>query len=271
MKEKITMIKSTDLSIEEAFNLFLRKVKVRNLSEKTIKTYNNHYNIFSEFCDTNSPIKDVTIDTIDDFILYLRSHNNVNDITVNSYLRTIRAFLYYNMECKHLESFKIKMPKVEKKLKETYSDDELERLLTKPNINECSFTVFKTWVFENYLLGTGNRLSSALNLKIEDVNYTDNIIILRKTKNRRQQIIPLSKTLSAILTEYLEIRGGKSDDYLFCNVYGEQGSARTFQAQTVNEKLTQTNSEFVSILTDYKTDLDTIKTDVTTIKNQLKG
>ena len=43
------------------------------------------------------------------------------------------------------------------------------------------------------------------------------------------------------------------------------------QAQTVNEKLTQTNSEFVSILTDYKTDLDTIKTDVTTIKNQLKG
>ena len=43
------------------------------------------------------------------------------------------------------------------------------------------------------------------------------------------------------------------------------------QAQMVNEKLTQTNSEFVSILTDYKTDLETIKTDVTTIKNNLKG
>ncbi len=43
------------------------------------------------------------------------------------------------------------------------------------------------------------------------------------------------------------------------------------KAQAQNERLTQTNGEFVSILTDYKTDLETIKTDVTTIKNNLKG
>ena len=228
------MTKSTDLSVEEAFNLFIRKAKVRNLSDRTTTTYQYHYNMFSEFYDTNKPIKDVCVDTIDDYILYLRKHNNVNDVTINSYLRTIRAFLYYCMECKYVEHFKIKMPKVDKKIKETYSDDELERLLAKPNINECSFSVYKTWVFENYLLGTGNRLSSALNVKIEDVNFTDNIIILKKVKNRKQQIIPLSNTLSGILQEYLEIRGGKPDDYLFCNIYGEQGSLRTFQ-QMVKE------------------------------------
>lgn len=43
------------------------------------------------------------------------------------------------------------------------------------------------------------------------------------------------------------------------------------QAQVVNEKLTQTNSEFVAVLTEYKTDLESIKTDVNVIKNNMKG
>ena len=43
------------------------------------------------------------------------------------------------------------------------------------------------------------------------------------------------------------------------------------QAQMVNEQLTKTNSEFVSILNTYKTDLEDIKSDVTEIKNNLKG
>lgn len=43
------------------------------------------------------------------------------------------------------------------------------------------------------------------------------------------------------------------------------------EAQSVNEKLTQTNSEFVSVLQNYKTDLEVIKADVTEIKHNLKG
>ena len=240
MREKISMKKSNDLSVKDAFSLFVKKATVRNLSDKTIKTYNNHFNIFSEFTDVQNPLEEITIDTIDDYIIYLRENNHVNDITINSYLRTMRAFLYYCMDNNYMEHFKIKMPKVEKKLKETYSDEELQRLLTKPSINHCSFTEYKTWVFENYLLGTGNRLSSALSVQIDDINFTDNIILLRKTKNRKQQIIPLSNTLASILQEYLEIRGGKSDEYLFCNIYGEQGSIRTFQ-QLVAEYNTKRN------------------------------
>ena len=42
-------------------------------------------------------------------------------------------------------------------------------------------------------------------------------------------------------------------------------------AQSTNERLTQTNAEFVTVLNTYKSDLDEIKTDVTEIKNNLKG
>lgn len=43
------------------------------------------------------------------------------------------------------------------------------------------------------------------------------------------------------------------------------------EAQLVNEKLTKTNAEFVTILNTYKSDLEVIKSDVTEIKQKMKG
>lgn len=43
------------------------------------------------------------------------------------------------------------------------------------------------------------------------------------------------------------------------------------EAQTTNERLTQTNAEFVEVLHSYKSDLDEIKDDVSEIKQNMKG
>ncbi len=229
MSNKIRMTQQQNLSIEKAMELYIRKAKVRNLSEDTLRTYQCHFNIFIRYINKQTPISDVTSECLDGFIIYLRSTSKANEITINTYLRTMRAFLYFCMDCGYLEQYKIVMPKVEKKVKETYTDQELERLMKKPNINKCSFTEYRIWVFENYLLGTGNRLSSALNVRIKDIDFDSASILIRKTKNRKQQIIPLSHTLSNILQEYLEIRGGTEDDYLFCTIYGEKADRRAFQ------------------------------------------
>ena len=229
MSNKIRMTQQQNLSIEKAMELYIRKAEVRNLSEDTLRTYQCHFNIFIQYINKETPISDVTLECLDGFIIYLRSTSKANEITINTYLRTMRAFLYFCMDCGYLEQYKIVMPKVEKKVKETYTDQELERLMKKPNINKCSFTEYRIWVFENYLLGTGNRLSSALNVRIKDIDFDSASILIRKTKNRKQQIIPLSHTLSNILQEYLEIRGGTEDDYLFCTIYGEKADRRAFQ------------------------------------------
>ncbi len=227
--EKITMSKKSNLSIQEAFDLFIRKCKIKNLTDLSISSYEKKMVHFYEFIDKSEPITAVTKDTVDDYILWLRENTDANDITINSYLRSVRAFLYFCMEDKYIPTFKIQLIKAEKKIKETYTDDELVRLLEKPDVDNCSFSCYKTWVFENYLLGTGNRISTALDLHIGDINFQSGVIILRKTKNRKQQIIPLSATLAEILQGYLQIRGGEADDYVFCNEYGEQASCRTYQ------------------------------------------
>lgn len=228
MKTKITMNTSKKLSVESAYELFIRKCRVKNLSEATITSYNNKVIPFVEFCN-GGEISAVTIDTVDGFTDMLKKEHNVNDVSVVSYLRSVRAFLYYCMDCNYMASFKIHLPKCNKEIKEIYTDEQLERLLAKPDTNTCSFTEYKTWVFENYLIATGNRLSTALNVRIKDIDFDNGIIVLRKTKNRKQQIIPLSATLADVLQEYLVVRGGQPEDYLFCNNYGEQASNRTWQ------------------------------------------
>ena len=228
MKTKITMNSSKNLSVESAYELFIRKCRVKNLSEATITSYNNKVIPFVEFCN-GGDISAVTVDTVDAFTDMLKKEHNVNDVSVVSYLRSVRAFLYYCMECNYMTSFKIHLPKCNKEIKEIYTDEQLEKLLKKPDTNTCSFTEYKTWVFENYLIATCNRLSTALNVQIRDLNFEDGIITLRKTKNRKQQIIPLSASLADVLQEYLVVRGGQPEDYLFCNNYGEQASNRTWQ------------------------------------------
>lgn len=219
---------SKNLSVESAYELFIRKCRIKNLSQATITSYNNKVIPFVEFCNSGE-ISAVTVDTVDAFTDMLKKEHNVNDVSVVSYLRSVRAFLYYCMECNYMTSFKIHLPKCNKEIKEIYTDEQLEKLLKKPDTNTCSFTEYKTWVFENYLIATGNRLSTALNVQIRDLNFEDGIITLRKTKNRKQQIIPLSASLADVLQEYLVVRGGQPEDYLFCNNYGEQASNRTWQ------------------------------------------
>lgn len=59
-----------------------------------------------------------------------------------------------------------------------------------------------------------------LSFKIGDIDFENSTIILKITKNRKQQIIPITNSLLIILNEYLKYRKGKDEDYLFCNIYG---------------------------------------------------
>lgn len=95
--QKITMSKVSTPTIEEAFELFLRKCRVKNLTELSIESYKKKMVHFNEFLDGETNLSSITSDTIDDYILWLRENTEANDITINSYLRSVRAFLYYCM------------------------------------------------------------------------------------------------------------------------------------------------------------------------------
>lgn len=77
------------------------------------------------------------------------------------------------------------MHKSDKIIKETYSDDELCKLLQKPCLNTCDFVTCRNWVIVNFFLGTGVRVSTLIYIKIEDVDLDFDRSLLTYTKTRK--------------------------------------------------------------------------------------
>jgi len=236
--KKLTMNFSTEITYDEAFKRFIAFKKINNLSPKTIIYYEDCTRNFGRYFKTTQPCNIITIDTVYGYIEHLKYDNpDIKDVTINSYIRGLRVILYYFMELGYMAEFKIKMIKTDKVLKETYTEEELKLLLRKPDTKTCTFSEYRTWTMTNCFLGTGIRLSTALELKISDIQFDTNDILLRKT-NRTQQIVPLSQSLAKILKEYLQYRQGESDDYLFCNQYGQKLANSAIQSclQRYNRK-----------------------------------
>lgn len=152
-------------------------------------------------------------DKITQYILFLRNNKNVNDISINTYLRGIRTFTNFLIEDELINNrTKVTLVKANKKIKETYTDEELMKLLVKPNIKKEGFSTYRNWVIVCYFLGTGNGISTVCNLEIGDIDFSEHEIKLKQVKNKKQYIIPLSTDLERTLREYLEIRKGDTED-----------------------------------------------------------
>lgn len=68
-----------------------------------------------------------------------------------------------------------------------------------------------------------------LNITINDIDFDNSCIFIKKTKNNQQQIIPLSSAIINILKEYISYRKGNSNDYLFCTPYGTKTTKCSLQ------------------------------------------
>ena len=54
------------------------------------------------------------------------------------------------------------------------------------------------------------------------MDFDNDMVYINTTKNRKSLIIPLNEDIVKILHEYLKYRGGGSEDWLFCSIYGEK-------------------------------------------------
>ncbi|GAE01955.1 XerC/D integrase-recombinase [Clostridium botulinum B str. Osaka05] len=81
---------------------------------------------------------------------------------------------------------------------------------------------FRSWAICSFLLSTGCRAETLLNVHVEDVNFSTDTILFRHMKTKRQITVPLSNTLKVNLMEYIQRMGLKQEDYLFPLLNGEK-------------------------------------------------
>ena len=226
--KKLSMLKQTDLTFVELQKQYIKKCQVNNLSEYTTKFYNVSCRTFNKFINlTELKASDVTRDLIDDYILHLKGLG-LKAVTINTYIRGITPIIKHGMSLGLIKNFGFKEIKTTEEIKDVYTDEELAVLLKKPDMT--SFAEYRNWVLISFLIGTGVRALELRNIKIKDVDLKSSMLIVRRTKSRRQRYVPISKSLNKILTEYLEYRNHENDDeYLFCNEFGEYMPRTTLQ------------------------------------------
>ncbi len=219
MKRK--KLEEKSLTVQEAYDQFQRYNLTKGLSEGTVRYYESYSRAFFKFLgDTGQPLAEVTKATVDDYTLYLKGKATVTDTTVNTALRMVRAFLYFCMEQGWIPHFNVPQIRAAQPVKEPYTNDELVKLLKKPDLKSCTFARYRNWVIVNFLLATGCRAATLVNLRIMDIDLSGGTAFFRHMKAGNQQAVPLSKTIVHILEEYLPYRNGQPSEPLFISEYG---------------------------------------------------
>lgn len=213
------------ISYQEATSFFINHCKLRNLRAKTIIYYQEDINYFQSKVSKRY-IDEITQEVFEGFIsAELDMGKKVSSL--NTRIRGLRVFFKFCAEREYMQPLNLKLMKEDQEIKEPYTDAELRRLLKKPTSNR--WAEWRTWASINYLIATGNRASTVVNILISDIDFDDMTIHLRMVKNRRQQLVPLSPALKEVLLDYLNTWNWTKNDYLFPSYEGGQLNLRSFQ------------------------------------------
>lgn len=209
----------SNISYLSLFELYIRTCKIKNLSETTIKGYEYATRYFLDFAGYDLMCYDVTQELINNYYLHLQKAHKAT--TINSYVFKISPTILYGVEKGYIKE-KIEFTHMveQETIKEIYTQEELECLLKRPTSND--FCEFRAWVIISTFLATGIRARELRNLRIQDVSLEQGYITVNVTKNKEARIIPVPSTLHIALSEWIQVRNASREDYLFCNIYGEQ-------------------------------------------------
>ena len=160
MREKINFKNYANeaLTIDECFKKFITTKRAMRLSERTISFYEDCFRYFTAFCNENAKASDITKDTMIGYLCFINETKpHLSDTTIDSYMRGTKPFIKFFMDCGYTEKFDFPVVKTTEHLKETYTDEQLDKLLVKPDITKCGFSDYRDWVIICHILATGNR------------------------------------------------------------------------------------------------------------------
>ncbi len=208
----------------EDFLLYLKDVKKK--SDNTILSYKRDLLSFTNFIE-NGNVKDfskVTSTNINSYILFLEKQGK-SSATVARNVSSINTFFRYLIvigEVKGDPTERVKAPKIDKKLPNILTTEEVERLLTQPNTK--SLKGIRDKALLELLYATGIRVSELINMKKSDVNLQLGYIVCRNEKKDR--VIPFGNKVKVALSKYIyEVKElEEQEEWLFLNRFGRKMS-----------------------------------------------
>ena len=220
--------------MEKEINAFITYLhNVKGTSANTEMSYRRDLEKVLHFMEARgiSEAAAVSRQDLADYVKYLED-NHFAAATVSRNVASLKAFYHYmlqeGMVAEDL-SESLKAPKIEKKIPEIMSPDEVVRLLEQPAGNSPKAIRDKAML--ELLYATGIRVTELITLKLSDVNMSMNFILCRD--RNKERIIPFGTAAKNALTRYLdgtrdEMLENKASDVLFANCSGQPMSRQGF-------------------------------------------
>jgi len=224
------------MDISAALNAFIDYLKLKNITDNTIKRYLVDLNTFVDFLNTAGieQINQVELAHIqqylsEKFYLMNRFGRQNSERTRNAEITAIRSFFRFLFEKEHIfdnleplityvKEPKLRLPRV------ILNKRELMKLFKLPNT--ATTLGYRDRLMLELLYATGIRREELANIQVSHLNLQQKTILIAQGKYRKDRVVPFNKVTLNYLNYYLsDVRSQllkKETDYLLLTFHGNK-------------------------------------------------
>jgi len=178
---------------KEGLEKLKAELKLRGFSLLTVRNYSFFVEKFLNF-SAKENLSDLTEDNAKSYLSEL-----IDTKSKNTIMLAAASIKFFFKEILGKEFSKVKIPKKEKTLPEVLTKEEVRNLIENADNNKSRLII-------SMLYSSGLRVSELVNLKIQDLNFDENIGWVRKGKGNKDRIFTLSGNLGNELREFIKER-----------------------------------------------------------------
>ncbi len=211
----------------EAFTSYLELEK--NYSAHTVKAYSKDIGDFQDYCKDHhhlEEIQNVNYSLIRSWIVLL-VEQGVSNRSINRKLSSLKSYYKFLLkigDIKHHPLAKHKALKSEKKIQVPFSEHEMAQVLNAIEYT-LDFVGLRDKLIIELLYTTGIRRAELVNLKMTDINFSENTIKVLG-KRHKERILPIIPGLMSTIASYLKERKSIPDvvdtDHLLLTTTGHK-------------------------------------------------
>ena len=214
--------------IDNLIEEFLRYLLIdKGYSKNTISSYKQDLDKFSKYFK-NKDINSIDTNGLKDYIRSL----NLNEKSISriiSCLKSFYKFLIIEKIVKNNPTDGLYMPKIKKSLPNILSIEDVDKLL---NIKLDDDFSYRNKAMIELMYATGLRVSELVNLKINDIDFSQDIIRI-VGKGSKERIVPIGDYSKEYLEAYIykhraNLLKKYQSEYIFLNNHGKQMTRQGF-------------------------------------------
>lgn len=216
------------MTLEQGMTIFMSDNKV-HWADSTYEYYSRNLKFFVDFVVKNYGqdflVKDITKSIINEYILYLRGKGkmdnhilkdymnvsgNLSTNTIRTYFRAVKVFFQYLYQNEYIlvnPVLNVKLPRANNKQIVPLTNAIVAEIDTLYDLQTS--LGLRNYIIFHLMLDCGLRSMEVINLKVSDVIFDSNILLIRNSKGNKSRIVPLPDKLKIYIERYIEVRKPK--------------------------------------------------------------